>query len=260
MVVFSPQNTIGPGNVISGNLRGVLISGRDRDQEPGPGQPDRHRRHGRVRPGQRRAKAIRIEDATDNVVQGDAKGSQVISGNLIRASSSSAPASTRNLVEGNLIGTDKTGLNAVPNCPGGHPDRWAPGQHDRRHHGGGAEPDLGQPLGRQARRRHGDEQPHARATSSAPTSPARSPLGNEIDGVIVSNNASSNTIGGTAAGAGNTIAFNVLAGVSVGSGTGNSILSNSIFSNGKLGIDLVARRRPGQRSHSQPAGSHARSQ
>ena len=67
----------------------------------------------------------------------------------------------------------------------------------------------------------------------------KAPLGDEVNGVIVSNNASSNTIGGTAAGAGNTIAFNILAGVSVESGTGNSILTNSIFSNGKLGIDLV---------------------
>ena len=34
--------------------------------------------------------------------------------------------------------------------------------------------------------------------------------------------------------------FNVAAGVSVGSGTGDSILGNSIFANGHLGIDLVA--------------------
>ena len=45
---------------------------------------------------------------------------------------------------------------------------------------------------------------------------------------------------GRRAGRGNTIAFNVAAGVSVQSGTGDSILSNSIFSNGHLGIDLVA--------------------
>ena len=61
-----------------------------------------------------------------------------------------------------------------------------------------------------------------------------------MNGVIVSTNASRNTIGGTVSGAGNTIAFNVLAGVSVQSGTGDSILSNSIYSNGHLGIDLVA--------------------
>ena len=38
----------------------------------------------------------------------------------------------------------------------------------------------------------------------------------------------------------NTIAFNIEAGVLVESGTGDSILSNSIFCNGRLGIDLVA--------------------
>src|SRR5207249_3787738 len=50
--------------------------------------------------------------------------------------------------------------------------------------------------------------------------------------------ASANSIGGTATGAGNTIAFNVDDGVRVESGTGNPILSNRIFSNNFLGIDL----------------------
>ena len=63
--------------------------------------------------------------------------------------------------------------------------------------------------------------------------------GDEVNGVIISNGASTNTIGGTVAGAGNTIAFNILAGVSVVSGTGDSILTNSIYSNGQLGIVLV---------------------
>ncbi len=65
------------------------------------------------------------------------------------------------------------------------------------------------------------------------------PLGNEIDGIIFSTSASNNTIGGTAAGQGNTIAFNVAAGVIVQSGTGDSILSNSIYSNGQQGIILI---------------------
>jgi hypothetical protein len=51
---------------------------------------------------------------------------------------------------------------------------------------------------------------------------------------------SGSLIGGTAAGAGNVIAFNTLDGVALpdGSGTDNSILRNSIFSNVGLGIDL----------------------
>ena len=70
-----------------------------------------------------------------------------------------------------------------------------------------------------------------------------SALGNTSLGVVIFSSASNNSIGGAAAGAGNTIAFNGLDGVFVRSATGrvttgNSILSNSIFSNGNLGIDL----------------------
>jgi hypothetical protein len=51
--------------------------------------------------------------------------------------------------------------------------------------------------------------------------------------------ASGNTIGGTAAGAGNTLAFNGGDGVFVESGTGNAIRRNAIFANTGLGIDLA---------------------
>ena len=48
------QNTIGPGNVISGNTNGVSISSRHfRDRQPGRRQPDRHRFERCDRPGQR---------------------------------------------------------------------------------------------------------------------------------------------------------------------------------------------------------------
>jgi Calx-beta domain/IPTL-CTERM motif len=50
--------------------------------------------------------------------------------------------------------------------------------------------------------------------------------------------ASNNLIGGTAAGAGNTVAFNLGHGVRVGNGTGSAIEGNSIFANGGLGIKL----------------------
>jgi hypothetical protein len=63
-------------------------------------------------------------------------------------------------------------------------------------------------------------------------------LGND-DGVVISSGHDS-TIGGTASGAGNRIANNDQDGVLVfgGLAVGNGILSNSIFSNGELGIDL----------------------
>jgi uncharacterized repeat protein (TIGR01451 family) len=62
--------------------------------------------------------------------------------------------------------------------------------------------------------------------------------GNGGDGILV--NSSSNTIGGTAAGAANIIANNKLSGVNVQSGNGTSVLSNSIDSNGRQGIVLAA--------------------
>ena len=57
-----------------------------------------------------------------------------------------------------------------------------------------------------------------------------------VDGVVV--DASDNTIGGTAAGAGNTIAQNTGTGVVIAVGKGNALEANAIFANTILGIDL----------------------
>jgi hypothetical protein len=63
-------------------------------------------------------------------------------------------------------------------------------------------------------------------------------IGNNGDGIMVSG-ADNNTIGGTIASAGNTIANNPGNGVTVdATSTGDLIEGNSIFSNGGLGIDL----------------------
>jgi CSLREA domain-containing protein len=63
-------------------------------------------------------------------------------------------------------------------------------------------------------------------------------LGNLGNGVWISSGTSSNTIGGSSAGASNVIAFNAGDGVNVNGVTANSIRRNSIHSNGGLGIDL----------------------
>ena len=61
-------------------------------------------------------------------------------------------------------------------------------------------------------------------------------LGNDLDGLVIGN--SSNHVGdGTPLGA-NTIAFNGQDGIRIQGGTGNYISRSSIFSNGGLGIDL----------------------
>jgi titin len=63
-------------------------------------------------------------------------------------------------------------------------------------------------------------------------------LANGSNGVLITGS-SGNAIGGSASGAGNVIAFNTGNGVRVASGTNNAVEANSIFANGKLGIDLV---------------------
>ena len=61
---------------------------------------------------------------------------------------------------------------------------------------------------------------------------------NTGNGIIFNTTSTGNFVGSIAAGAGNVIAFNTLAGVSVAAGAQNHLRSNRIFSNGGLGIDL----------------------
>jgi CSLREA domain-containing protein len=69
------------------------------------------------------------------------------------------------------------------------------------------------------------------------TAAGSSSLGNTLAGILV-NNSSANQIGNGAANGANTIARNGAEGVSVVSGTNNSIRGNSIYANGTLGINL----------------------
>jgi hypothetical protein len=87
-------------------------------------------------------------------------------------------------------------------------------------------------------------------TRSDPWRAGRNRIGTDVTGAMGPGNdgtgvsmvgSSDNTVGGTTPGAGNRIAFNTPAGVAVDQDSvGNSILSNSIESNGGLGIDLGA--------------------
>jgi CSLREA domain-containing protein len=63
------------------------------------------------------------------------------------------------------------------------------------------------------------------------------PLGNRI-GIALLGDSSDNAIGGIDRGAGNVIAFNRQEGIQHAGGLRDAILSNSIFDNGALGIDL----------------------
>jgi Calx-beta domain len=236
VAVYSPGTLIGPGNVISANLIGIFISGAQatgvivRDNLIGTDST------GTADLGNTQC-GIQIDNSSGNSIEGDSQGVQVISGNLIGIEID-GQASTQNLIQGNLIGTDKSGTADRGNS----------------HEGILIQNSGGNTLGgttSAARNVISANLWGIRLDGSSATRNlidgnnvgtdinGTAALGNEINGIILSDNASNNTIGGTAIGQANTIAYNVAAGVLVQSGTGDSILSNSIFSNGRLGIDLA---------------------
>ena len=154
---YSPGTLIGPGNVISENQIGILISGASatglvvRDNLIGTdstGTADL----GNAQDG------IQIDNASGNTIEGDNLGVQVISGNLAGIEIDGA-TSTANLIEGNLIGTNKSGTADLGNSNQGDPDRSRIRQHDRRHDRGRSQRDLGQSMGYPDRRLDGHPQP-----------------------------------------------------------------------------------------------------
>jgi titin len=178
--------------------------------------------------------------ASSNTIGGTAPGARnLISGN--NRSGVSMTGGTGNMVQGNFIGTDITGSLSLGNVLDGV-IIWLNASGNTV--GGTA---TGARNVISGNSRDGVEIFNAGATgnliqgnSIGTQADGSSPLGNGSSGVVISD-APGNTVGGTSAAASNTIAFNGVffgAGVFVGSGTGNGILGNSIFSNFSQGIDL----------------------
>lgn len=148
------------------------------------------------------------------------------------------------LVQGNLIGTNATGAAAVPNRSNGVYIDQA-----RSINVGGGTAGAGNVIS-------GNAEDGIRLEGSGATfnlikgnllgtsANQSAPLPNTGHGILMRSGATSNTVGGTLPGEGNVIAFNGSAGVAVGNEaadsttTGNAILSNRIYGNGGLGIDL----------------------
>ena len=180
--------------------------------------------------------------STGNLIGGTAVGAgNVISGNGSEGLRLSDSGTTANVVQGNLIGTDVTGTNAIPNGFAGLTIF------------NGAMSNLIGGTGISARNIISGNSFNfgliAANTNTSDNLVQGNYIGLGADGVTAvpnfigvqfSDGATSNTLGGTAAGAGNTIAFNNGTGVAVTDpGTANdSVRGNFIFDNGALGIDL----------------------
>ncbi len=142
-------------------------------------------------------------------------------------------------IQGNLIGTDVTGLVAVPNQFGIGVGTFTPSTLVV----GGATAAEGNVIS-------GNTVDAIRTTGQGASftgtiqgntigvaADGATPLGNGGNGISMADGPA--TIGGTSAGEGNLIAFNGQSGVNVLGGHGINISGNSIFSNARLGIDLT---------------------
>ncbi len=180
---------------------------------------------------------VRIASARGNTIGGTTAGARnVISGNNQSGVRIDGNGATGNLVQGNFIGTDVTGMISLGNTRVGVVVT-----------GGASNTSIGGTAAGSGNLISSNGTNGVAITVDAFGNSVEGnligvdatgigALGNGLRGVAIS--ASSNTVGGTDLGAANTIAFSGGDGVWVESGTGNAILSNAIFSNVGLGIDL----------------------
>jgi hypothetical protein len=155
-------------------------------------------------------------------------------GNVALGENSSGPAA---IVQGNYIGTDVTGTKAL--SPSN--TMWGIGIFSDNHVIGGTAAGAGNVIsgngtGIQVGGGSSAQGNIIQGNLIGLNAQGTAPLPNSQTGVQFS--ADNNTLGGTQSGAANKIAFNGVNGVSVSSGTGNSIRGNSIFSNALLGLHL----------------------
>ena len=189
---------------------------------------------------------VSIADAPDNTVGGTTDGARnIISGNAVAGVSISGDESTGNLVEGNFIGTDINGtatlgnsrfgvivqLGASGNTVGGATLAARNIVADNR--------DYGVEVSNGAR----DNLVLGNFIGSDVT--GTDPLGNGT-GVCVQD-ATSNTIGGTAAGAGNLISGNVVDGVLIDHGSTRTLVLGNYIGTDVNGTDKLGNGRHGVR-------------
>jgi hypothetical protein len=230
----------GAGNVISANSRGVLIQG--------PAAPAENNQvlgnligtdaSGTVALGNLFS-GVDIPVADRNQIGGTAPGAR----NVISANGGAGvrveEGASRNTIQGNLIGTDITGTQPLPNLNSG----VLLTVDSTSNVVGGAAPGAGNLISGNSPNGVTTDSGSGRNTIQGnligTDVSGMVLLGNALKGVSIEGGIGLNTIGGPASGAGNVIAGSGEEGIAIASGiSANPIQGNSIFANGLLGIDL----------------------
>ncbi|MFL5245901.1 MAG: beta strand repeat-containing protein [Gemmataceae bacterium] len=224
-------NISGPYNLIEGNFIGTDVTGITELGNPGGG----------IHIGSSYNTIGGTTAAARNIISNDFSGNPITV-----AQGGGQPPVLGNIVQGNYIGTDVTGTQALANNETGIV--LGGGVYDTLI--GGTVPGASNVICGKAESLiilTGEE-----GETDVPTNTLiqgnfigtdksgavlLGDFGNAETGIYIVD-ANNTTIGGIVPGAGNTIAFNGGYGVYINSGSGNSILGNSIFANSPLGIFL----------------------
>ncbi|MDO8615106.1 MAG: thrombospondin type 3 repeat-containing protein [Dehalococcoidia bacterium] len=241
----SPDNTIGgtaaaARNVISGNtFTGVFIEGGGASGNKVQGNFIGTDKDGASPVGNGEG-GVSVFDAPSNIIGGTEAGA----GNVISANGGNAgveigstAAATGNLVQGNLIGTDKDGtctLDLDGNCPLGNSNGGVRIDGPSGNTIGGTVAGARNVIS--GNNGHGVNLMHNSAPGNlvqgnfiGTTVTGGAALGNSQSGVFIVDDASGNTIGGTTPAARNVISGNNGSGVFIaGGGTGNLVQGNFI--------------------------------
>jgi len=239
----APNTRIGPGNLISGNdSHGVSLKGADSEGTTLSGNFIGTNKNGDAALANQ-GNGVHLELARGIVIGGtNPEDYNLVSGNKGNGINLSGDESTRAVIRGNRIGTDRDMLHPIPNGENGILLVGA-GKNtiggSRMEHGNIIGGNLANGIrlsgikGKQNLVFGNQLGLHIKDGVSSPTK-----LANAKHGIYIEQGASENTIGGDSFTSGNVIAYNGLDGIYIASGNKNRISRNSIFENSGLGIDL----------------------
>jgi titin len=248
-LVSASGNTVGgataaQGNVIAASFFCVRLDALSPQSGPSSGNAVLNNRVGTNAAGT----AAFLPGSMDGIYLGRANDNAVV-GNVVAGGTEAGVllAGSGSVLQGNRIGTNAAGTAALPNAVGVLV-RTGSGGNTVGGTAAGAGNVISGNTGAGIDVQNGSGTV-IEGNLIGTAADGLAPLGNGAQGVIIEYSQSlNNTVGGSAAGAGNVIAFNGDDGVLVGSvsgatgnflaGVGNSVLGNSIYGNGKIGIDL----------------------